>query len=214
MSTKKTVDTEIVEDVEKIEPEVIEEVKAPVVDEVKEIVPEVKAPLRGISTPSMIHTHLDNFLAKLCGETPIDANVRNSLEYWINELAEGHGGSTKPIYFHLVFFTRNGPGLAFFQGNMVILNNDPTPITISMFLDILRTPGFRGLVYNGVYNGEPGTSTPYNAPDQLLTIKRQDENNYAVTIRKADKTIEDINNFLLNASSFTNFIEIANNRIN
>ena len=102
MSTKKTVDTEIVEDVEKIDPEVIEEVKEPVVDDVKEIVPEVKAPLRGISTPSMIHTHLDNFLAKLCGETPVDDDVRNSMEYWINELAEGNGGSTKKIYSHTI----------------------------------------------------------------------------------------------------------------
>lgn len=97
MSTKQTPnEVEEVKDLEQVE-EVqdlteIEKVEdlAEAPEEVKEEAPVLKSGgLRGISTPTMIHTHLDNFLAKIVGETPVDTNVRNSLEYWLDQISKG-----------------------------------------------------------------------------------------------------------------------------
>ena len=55
--------------------------------------------LRDAADMNMIQKHIDNFLAMLCGETPVDSNVRTSTEYWLKRLATGEGsGSTKKIY--------------------------------------------------------------------------------------------------------------------
>lgn len=109
MSTKQTpAEAEEVKDLEQVE-EVQDLVEAPEeIKEVKEAVEEVKAPvlrggLRGAADPNMIQKHIDNFLAMLCGETPVDSNVRTSAEYWLKRLATGEGaGSTKKIYIHPV----------------------------------------------------------------------------------------------------------------
>lgn len=54
--------------------------------------------LRDAGHPEMIQTHLDNFLAKIAGETPIDDNPRNSTEFWLNEIAENlPGGGTTVV---------------------------------------------------------------------------------------------------------------------
>ena len=45
-----------------------------------------------MANEEMIQTHVDNFLAKIAGETPIDDNPRNSTEFWLNEIAENGGG--------------------------------------------------------------------------------------------------------------------------
>ena len=73
--------------------------------------------------PNMIHKHLDNFLAMLCGETPIDDNVRTSTEYWLKRLAGGLGGSTKKIYFHPIVLSSTVTGSLYF----LILDNESTP---------------------------------------------------------------------------------------
>lgn len=95
MSTKQTPnEVEEVKDLEQVEEvqdlteiEKVEDLAA-APEEVKEASPAFRSGgLRGISTPTMIHTHLDNFLAKIAGEIPVDANIRNSLEYWLNEIA-------------------------------------------------------------------------------------------------------------------------------
>lgn len=78
------------------------------IDEIKEIEPvafdevvkeePAKSPgLRGVgdldpADMDMIHKHLDNFLAKIAGEAPIDDNVRDSTEYWLDRIAEITGG--------------------------------------------------------------------------------------------------------------------------
>lgn len=46
-----------------------------------------------MANEEMIHKHLDNFLAKIAGETPVDDEVRDSTEYWLNQIAEQGGGS-------------------------------------------------------------------------------------------------------------------------
>lgn len=58
-----------------------------------------KSPVKGApQTPTMIHKHIDNFLAKIVGETPVDDNPRDSTEYWLNEIAENlPGGGTEVI---------------------------------------------------------------------------------------------------------------------
>lgn len=51
-----------------------------------------------MANEEMIQTHVDNFLAKIAGETPIDDNPRNSTEFWLNEIAENlPGGGTTVI---------------------------------------------------------------------------------------------------------------------
>ena len=84
--------------------------------------------LRGIQTPSMIHKHLDNFLAALVGETPEDTNVRDSTEYWLKKLATGDGGSTKKIYEHRVRIYKSSP---YRRVSMSIITNDDTQFTIA-----------------------------------------------------------------------------------
>lgn len=58
-----------------------------------------KSPVKGApQTPTMIHKHIDNFLAKIVGETPVDDKPRNSTEFWLNEIAENlPGGGTEVV---------------------------------------------------------------------------------------------------------------------
>lgn len=46
-----------------------------------------------MANEEMIQKHLDNFLAKIAGETPVDDEPRDSTEFWLNEIAEQGGGS-------------------------------------------------------------------------------------------------------------------------
>ena len=111
MSTKQTPnEVEEVKDLEQVE-EVqdlteIEKVEdlTDAYEEIKEAAPVLKSGgLRGAADPNMIQKHIDNFLAMLCGETPVDSNVRTSAEYWLKRLATGEGaGSTKKIYRHTI----------------------------------------------------------------------------------------------------------------
>ena len=58
-----------------------------------------KSPVKSApQTPTMIHKHIDNFLAKIAGETPVDDKPRDSTEFWLNEIAENlPGGGTTVI---------------------------------------------------------------------------------------------------------------------
>lgn len=98
MSTKQTpAEAEEVKDLEQVE-EVQDLTEVP--EEIKEASPTLKSGgLRGISTPTMIHKHLDNFLASIAGETPVDTNVRNSLEYWLKQIA-GKESVVGALYRH------------------------------------------------------------------------------------------------------------------
>ena len=49
-----------------------------------------------MANEEMIQKHLDNFLAKIAGETPVDDTIQNSTEFWINKIAE-QGGVTEVI---------------------------------------------------------------------------------------------------------------------
>ena len=85
---------------------------------------------------TMIHKHLDNFLAMIAGETLVDSNVRNSTEYWLKRLADGLGGSTKKIYCHpLRIYKTSGDNQ--YLLSCLIFNNDPTPLTLSTFKEFI-----------------------------------------------------------------------------
>lgn len=100
MDEEKTIDEAVEEqadEMKEFEPVAFDEV-------IKEEPAKETAPvLRALGDPdpadmNMIHKHLDNFLAKIAGETPIDENVRDSTEYWLNRIAEaGGGGGTTVI---------------------------------------------------------------------------------------------------------------------
>lgn len=47
--------------------------------------------LRDAGHPEMIQTHMDNFLAKIAGETPVDDKPWSSTEFWLNEIANKFG---------------------------------------------------------------------------------------------------------------------------
>lgn len=50
-----------------------------------------------MANEEMIQKHLDNFLAKIAGETPVDDTIQNSTEFWINKIAEQGGGGSEVI---------------------------------------------------------------------------------------------------------------------
>lgn len=124
------------EEREPLTPEDLRDVRD-LLDEVREL----RGGLRGAADPNMIQTHLDNFLAALCGETPVDSNVRTSAEYWLKRLADGEGGSTKKIYSHALTWAYSDVkpltlSSHTYQGRfqLTVYNNDPTPFTISSFV--------------------------------------------------------------------------------
>ena len=172
---------------EEIREETPEEEREPLTPEdlkdVRELLNEVRelrGGLRGAADPNMIQKHLDNFLAALCGETPVDSNVRTSTEYWLKRLADGEGGSTKKIYGHTIYFKRQDTGVIYCEGYFIILNNDPTPIDVSAFEALMKTSGFIAVAINGRYGG----STDVTATDSdLVAISYNSDNRFSVTYR-------------------------------
>ena len=70
---------------------------------------------------TMIHKHVDNFLAKIAGETPIDENVRDSTEYWLNRIAEAGGGASVGVYPRIKkLWTNPAPTASFDPQNVEI----------------------------------------------------------------------------------------------
>lgn len=129
MDEEKTIDEAVEEqadEMKEFEPVAFDEV---IKDEpVKESAPVLRA--LGDPEPAdmnMIHKHVDNFLAKIAGETPIDENVRDSTEYWLKRLAEGNGGSTKKIYVHYVVFVKQVSSANYLSIATHLFNNNPEP---------------------------------------------------------------------------------------
>ena len=50
-----------------------------------------------MANENMRQSHVDNVLAKIAGETPIDDKPRTSTEFWLNESAENGGGGTTVV---------------------------------------------------------------------------------------------------------------------
>ena len=144
--------------------------------------------------PNMIQTHLDNFLAKIAGETPVDDNPRNSKEYWLNKIADWIAGkstddaSTKKLYWHgITVYKSTTPYNQNIRG--FIISTDPAPIdTITKLVSWFEnTPGsVVDLAVNGVTT--LGSETPATA--QTMVLRRI--NNAYRLLRIANDQIVDV----------------------
>ena len=109
-----------------------------------------------MANENMIQTHLDNFLAKIAGETPIDENPRNSTEFWLDKIAEWTGGkstddaSTKKLYYHPIALVQTTGDISYHIGG-VIIDNNPTAYNKDTFVAKVKT--FSRLIpFNGYFN--------------------------------------------------------------
>ena len=123
--------------------------------------------------PNMIQKHLDNFLAALCGETPVDSNVRTSTEYWLKRLGDGEGGSTKKIYQHTVSIfnaasltTRFALGFSYFDNNAEAVENAGALHTL--LLGYNRIGPLSGAIVDVVTNKHFVTSYMYKAGTDII----------------------------------------------
>lgn len=98
---------------------------------------------------NMIQKHVDNFLAKIAGETPVDDEVRDSTEYWLNKIAEaGGGGGTK--FLHFVSFRFN-IGENYHKCIATFVKNDNVEMTLSDIRHYLYDNGFVGGLAGGKF---------------------------------------------------------------
>ena len=84
-----------------------------------------------MANENMIQKHEDNFLAKIAGgATPVDTNVRNSKEFWLDKIADWTSGkstddaSTKKIYYHPIQFYNITNGNLNFVLSFVLVDNN------------------------------------------------------------------------------------------
>ena len=92
-----------------------------------------------MANEEMIQKHLDNFLAKIAGETPVDDTIQNSTEFWINKIAEqgGGGGETKKYYVHSIAATSSAESNL--NVSIVVITSDNTQFTIASLGSYLNT---------------------------------------------------------------------------
>lgn len=127
--------------------------------------------------------------------------------------------SVKKIYWHSIKFQRGGtaelPTAARLFGEMIILTNSATLITLDDFLTLLRTPGFYGVVMNGKYATGGTDLTGMN--DVLIGIKHDpnQSNNFFAIYRDATTNIDTISASLVTTDSyFPVFEDLGANAIN
>ena len=107
-----------------------------------------------------------------------DVTVGGALDLTDNQL------TAKKIYWHNLFLQRGGENRTYLEGYVVVLNNDPTPITTTTFLDLLKTSGFFALVTDGRYGG----TTDVTGTNQILMyVTYLSESQFRAGIR-ADST--------------------------
>ena len=131
MSTKKEIKDITQEEI------ATEEVKE-IAQEVKDVTleePVLRAPLVPSSPNHMIQKHVDNFLAKIAGETPVDDNPRNSTEYWLNKIADAGGGGEK-LYTHNIIIKPNSESTIILFACSITLK-DNTPFTMGSFIQYM-----------------------------------------------------------------------------
>ena len=142
---------EAAEEAEDLQKEVREEIRLDPEDVPER--PVLRGGLRGAADPNMIQKHIDNFLAMLCGETPVDSNVRTSAEYWLKRLAEGEGGSTKKLYRHVV-------KISTYNVCVEVITQSAVAFTTATFAKYLYDIGYQnssaGLQVNGYIAFEDG----------------------------------------------------------
>ena len=106
---------------------------------------------------TMIHKHLDNFLAMIAGETPVDSNVRNSTEYWLNRIADVISGKQVQLYEHNAGVYMVGKSNVRF--NIITRSNEP--FTIDSLSDYIKNlPGDHLINVYGVITEDGVTFIP------------------------------------------------------
>ena len=173
-----------------------------------------------MANEEMIQTHVDNFLAKIAGgATPVDTNVRNSKEFWLDKIADWTGGkstdnaSTKKIYWHTVYFERGGATQATYsrmKGYMIILTNTATPIDATSFTALLGIEGFVGVVINGVGSNTPGSDFSGCLP--LTKIVRSTST--TATVYMLDSSNEETPFGITITAGWANVVDLGVNAIN
>ena len=127
----------------------------------------------------------------------------------------GTVSNAKPIYWHTINFARGGENYTFtFVGHMIIINNSPTPITLTDFINLLKTPGFVGLVINGKCN-PTASGNLENLTGTLLRIVYGNNDACYVYYYNGDNGNEQMqDNITISPLSFTSFNDLGANRIN
>lgn len=112
-----------------------------------------------MANEEMIQKHLDNFLAKIAGETPVDDTIQNSTEFWINKIAEQGGGGSEVIANPTLAGTEDdltaieidGTKYKVPKGAYIATNSDATHITQESYNYIVANWNTRPCYY--VYEG-------------------------------------------------------------
>lgn len=113
-----------------------------------------------MANEEMIQKHLDNFLAKIAGETPVDDEPRDSTEFWLNEIAEQGGGGTEVVA---------NPTLAGTEDDLEGIEIDGTKYKVEQPIDVEANPSGTGStdlnklkVGSAIYNVPQGTEVVAN----------------------------------------------------
>lgn len=132
------------------------------------------------------------------------------------EIENGDIENAKPMYWHTISFIRgDATRYVTFMGEIIILNNSPTPITVSAFIDMLKIPGFKAIVLNGRLNLNGGGDIT-NMTQILKYIEYYSSSSAKITFTNSmtDMTLNTRNNINNDADSYSYFEEVANNKIN
>ena len=90
---------------------------------------------------------------------------------------------------------------------IIILNNSPTPIDVTAFTNLIKTPGFVCVVHSGVYKATGDTSTF----KEVVNISYYGENQFSVRYYTDDKTAMQSSTHYADTFIVT---ELGNNKIN
>lgn len=101
-----------------------------------------------LAETNMIQKHLDNFLAKIAGETPVDDQPRNSTEYWLNKIAESGGGGGVDMYMHDVTISAPSGNRCYIR--VISLNN--TKMTYNDIVEYVGTKTISATGYAVISN--------------------------------------------------------------
>lgn len=121
--------------------------------------------------------------------------------------------SVKPLYWHTLYFQRGGvPGSQYYRliGYLIVLNNDPTEIDVTAFMDLLKIQGFYGVVISGKLSLTSADDLS-NMTQTLVGLKAKDE--YSFDAIHRDPTTNVLTTTSMGLSEFT-VQELGCNKIN
>ena len=128
----------------------------------------------------------------------------------VQALVEGGTlNNAKPIFWHNVQLKREATdSLTGYVINFIILNNDATPITLSMLQDLIRTQGFVGEVHGSRLASNPNTDV---LDLQIALVRYYDNVNFYVDYY--DSTFKYYTNRIVGFSNAT-CTDLGVNKIN